>query len=175
MKLSQKPKTTDRNKKRVGRGYGSGKGGHTAGRGTKGQKSRSTVPAHFDGTAHGGGFIKRLPLLRGKGKLKSHKTKTIGVNVKYLNVLPKGTSVTTQELVKHNIIDAGSKNKNVKILGDGELTVALSVMLPCSAGAQEKIKKAGGSVGQEEKKKTVTKTTSKKPAKKTNKSASGKK
>ncbi|MBU1070791.1 uL15 family ribosomal protein, partial [Patescibacteria group bacterium] len=49
MNLSNLPKITQRPKKRVGRGYGSGKGGHTSGRGQKGQKSRSKIPIWFEG------------------------------------------------------------------------------------------------------------------------------
>ena len=50
MKLNKLPKTTAKSKKRVGRGYGSGKGSHTVGRGQKGQKSRSKVGLLIEGT-----------------------------------------------------------------------------------------------------------------------------
>ena len=72
--LHNLPKTTKREKKRVGRGYGSGKG-HQSGRGIKGQKARGTIPPEFAGGARGAGFYKRLPFLRGKGKLKPNTKK----------------------------------------------------------------------------------------------------
>jgi large subunit ribosomal protein L15 len=62
------PKIVLRRKKRVGRGYGSGKGGHTVGRGQKGQKARGKVGVLFEGVKMKKSLIKRLPLVRGKGK-----------------------------------------------------------------------------------------------------------
>ena len=73
MDLSSLPKITKRAAKRVGRGYGSGKGGHTSGRGSKGQKARGKLPLTFEGTKVKKSLIKRLPLQRGKGKLKPQK------------------------------------------------------------------------------------------------------
>ena len=163
MILSKLSKTTQRSRKRVGRGYGSGKGGHTSGRGTKGRKARGKVPLQFEGAAAGASFYKRLPLLRGKGKLKPN-AKPVGINVKYLNILKKDTKVTLETLIEHHIVDGKGKETGVKILGDGELSVALTVLLPTSKGAREKIEKAGGTVestavkeGTKEKSKSVTK------------------
>lgn len=66
------PKLVTRGKKRVGRGMGSGKGSHTVGRGQKGQKSRGKISIYFFGTKMKKSLIKRLPMMRGKGKLKPH-------------------------------------------------------------------------------------------------------
>ena len=63
-------------KKRVGRGYGSGKGGHTVGRGQKGQKTRRKLNILFEGLKVKKSFIKRLPKTRGRGKFKPKKKKT---------------------------------------------------------------------------------------------------
>jgi large subunit ribosomal protein L15 len=63
-------KTVTTKGKRLGRGYGSGKGGHTSGRGQKGQKSRGNMGILFEGVKVKKSFFKRLPLLRGKGKFK---------------------------------------------------------------------------------------------------------
>lgn len=145
MKLNQLPKTMTKSKKRLGRGYGSGKGGHTVGRGTKGQKARGKVKLGFEGGQLP--FIKRFPLKRGKGKFKPFKRKPLVVNVKFLNLIPKDETVDLQTLIKYRIIkEDGAKKFGVKILGDGELRVPLVVRLPCSKGATEKIKKAGGEV-----------------------------
>ena len=146
-KLNQLPKTTTKAKKRVGRGYGSGKGGHTVGRGAKGQKARSKVKLGFEGTKTKKSLLKRLPLLRGKGKLKSRKPKPVIVNLKYLNLLPKNAQVTIETLGKQGIIDPKEgKNLGVKILGEGKIEKPLTINLPISQGAKKKIEKAGGKV-----------------------------
>ena len=77
MVLSKQTKTTTKSKKRVGRGYSSGKGGHTSGRGAKGQKARSKVKLYFEGTPMRKSLIRRMPMLRGKLKNKSNKAKPI--------------------------------------------------------------------------------------------------
>jgi len=151
MQLNQLPKITARKKKRVGRGYGSGKGGHTVGRGQKGQKARNSVGILFEGTKMRKSLIKRLPFLRGKGKFKSFKKKPVVINLKYLNLLPDGTEVSLKTLTKYNLIKAGQEEKNmVKILGDGQLTKKLIIKLPISKAAAVKIEKAGGKVILEE-------------------------
>jgi len=168
-KLNQLPKTTKRKKKRKGRGYGSGKGGHTVGRGAKGLKARGKVGLAFEGTKTKKSFLKKLPLQRGKGKFKSLKLKPFVVNVKYLNLFKKGEKVNLTTLVKKGVIAADeTKKQGVKILGDGDLKVALRVELPTSKGAAKKIVKAGGKVV-EVKKKVVVKKRKPKAKKKTTK------
>lgn len=175
MELSKLPKTTTRRKKRLGRGYGSGKGGHTVGRGAKGLKARGKVGLAFEGTKTKKSFLKKLPLQRGKGKFKSLKPKSLIVNVKHLNLYKKGERVNLTTLAKKGIIATDeTKKQGVKILGDGDLQVALTVELPTSKGAAKKIIKAGGKVVG---KKTVVKKrqvpqkkkAKKKPAKKSKK------
>ena len=149
MQLNKLPKTSKRKKKRVGRGYGSGKGGHTAGRGAKGFKARGTVPLTFEGTKIKKSFLKKLPLQRGKGKFKSLKPDPVVVNLKYLDLLPKGSRVTGDTLVKFGLVEAKAAQRfGVKILGAGDLKAGsnLKVELLCSKGAAKKIKKAGGKV-----------------------------
>lgn len=69
MKLAKR--LISKSKKRIGRGIGSGKGGHTSSRGQKGQKSRGSIHILFEGMKTKKSLLKRLPLLRGKGKFKS--------------------------------------------------------------------------------------------------------
>lgn len=138
------PKITREQKKRIGRGHGSGRV-KTSGRGTKGQKSRGKVSIQR-GLA-GSSFIKRLPLYRGKYKNKSIKANTIPVNLKYLNDFPKDTVIDREMLIKNKIINPNiSLSCKIKILGDGELKSALIVKLPCSKNAIKKIEKAGGKI-----------------------------
>lgn len=147
MKLNQLPKITTRKIKRLGRGYGSGKGGHTVGRGAKGAKARGKIPLTFEGTKIKKSLLKKLPLQRGKGKFKPSNFSPVIVNVKYLNVLPKNSSVNIETLIKHGIVkEKEAKEFGVKILGDGELKTPLKVELLCSGGAIKKIEKAGGKI-----------------------------
>lgn len=66
--MNKLPKVVTKRKKIVGRGIGSGRGGHTSGRGQKGQKTRGSINVLFEGLKVKKSFLKRLPLQRGKGK-----------------------------------------------------------------------------------------------------------
>jgi len=168
MKLHQLPKTVAKPRRRLGRGAGSGRG-KTAGRGTKGQKARGKVRLGFEGGQLP--LIKRLPFRRGKYRNFSYQQKPFPVNVKFLNLLDVGTTVTIKTLIKNRIITTDAAATGVKILGDGELTKKLTVTLPCSKGATAKIEAAGGVVQSEDAKKAddaakVTKKAAKKSPKK---------
>lgn len=139
--LSKLPASTDKRKRRIGRGHGSGRV-KTSGRGTKGQNARGTMKPGFEGGQLP--IIKRLPLLRGKGKNKSLRLKTFPIPVERLNVLPKGAEVTVDTLRTFHII--GMSVASVKVLGGGKLETKLSVRVPCSASAKQAIEKAGGTV-----------------------------
>lgn len=153
MKLQQLPKLNKKPQKRLGRGYGSGRGGHASTRGSKGQKSRSKIGIFFEGTKFKKSLIKRLPLMRGKGKFNKASLAQTVVNVKYLNVFKKGEKVDLETLILKGILPKNlPSNTRVKILGDGELGIPLTVSLPCSKGAEQKIKKAGGEIVKVEKK-----------------------
>lgn len=143
MKLNELPKTVVKTKKRVGRGSGSGRG-KTSGRGTKGQKAREKIKLSFEGGQLP--LTKRLPFGRGKGRNYSLQQKSVVINVKYLNLLPAQTVVTKETLVKYGLLKKELENPKIKILGEGELKVALTVKLPCSSGAKKKIEKAGGKI-----------------------------
>lgn len=128
-----------RSKKRVGRGHASR--GITAGRGQKGQKARS-----------GAGGLQRIgvrklmlatPKLRGFNSLNA---KNAVVNVADLEkAFAKGDVVSPETLVAKKLI-ASAKN-GAKILGNGEISVAVTVKgCAVSGAAKEKIEKAGGSI-----------------------------
>ena len=146
MKLNQLTKTTTKSKKRLGRGYGSGKGGHTSSRGTKGQKARSKVHAWFEGGQLP--LSKRIPFLRGKDRFKSVTQTVTIVNLDQLNQLKPKTNVTKEVLVDSKIISLREANDTkIKILGKGELTQALTFdqEISFSQTAAKKIKQAGDS------------------------------
>ena len=162
------PKVVARKKKRVGRGYGSGRGGHTVGRGTKGQKARSKVGILFEGVKMKKSFIKRLPLQRGKGKFKA-KDKPLVVKLSYLGPLPASSKVDTDLLAKHGIVKKeDAKKYGVKILGNGKVNKKFTILLPISNSAAQKIEKAGGKVIRENVKAQMSnvKTTAKNSGKK---------
>ena len=144
MKLSSLTKLTERSHKRLGQGHGSGRG-KTGGRGTKGQNAKGDRSLNFEGGALT--IIKRLPFLKGKGKNKSFRGQQLTINVGLLNQFKKGAIVDIKSLVDQKLVDAeDAKKYGVKILGADKLTVALTVKLPVSKGAAEKIKQAGGTV-----------------------------
>lgn len=141
--MEQLIQLTEKSKKRVGRGHGSGRV-KTSGRGTKGQKARGKIKLHFEGGALP--LIKRLPFHRGKDRNNVFKRKAIAVNVEFLDLLPNNSVVDTKALIDHKIVSSDAVVYGVKILGDGELTKVLTVKLATSKGAKAKIEKAGGKV-----------------------------
>ncbi|GGY93120.1 50S ribosomal protein L15 [Streptomyces poonensis] len=126
-------------KTRVGRGEASK--GKTAGRGTKGTKARYQVPESFEGGQMP--LHMRLPKL--KGFKNPFKTEYQVVNLDKLAALyPEGGEVTVADLVAKGAV---RKNSLVKVLGQGEVSVALQVTVDAVSGsAKEKITAAGGSV-----------------------------
>lgn len=141
------PKTVSGRKKRVGRGYGSGKGGHTVGRGSKGQKSRNRVHILFEGVKMKKSLLRRLPLQRGKAKFKAGVKPAI-IQLEALNSLKDGAKVDIKSLVKAGIVSEKiAKMQGVKILsGKGEITKKLEINVPVSQKARTLIEKAGGKV-----------------------------
>jgi large subunit ribosomal protein L15 len=142
MKLGElKPATNKDEGIRVGRGMGSGRG-KTSTRGQKGQKSRSGggVRPGFEGGQNP--IYRRLPK---RGFNNISRVEYDVVNVRDLNKFENETVVTPTLLVEKGLIP--SSYNNVKILGDGELTVKLTVKAnKFSKSAEEAIKNAGGTV-----------------------------
>jgi len=124
-------------KTRVGRGEGSK--GKTAGRGTKGTKARNQVPVGFEGGQMP--IHMRLPKL--KGFRNPFKVEFQVVNLDRLNELfPEGGTVAVEDLVAKGAV---RRNQPVKVLGQGEISVAVQVTAHAfSASAKEKIEAAGG-------------------------------
>ncbi len=119
--------------KRKGRGYGSGKGGHTSGRGQKGQKSRSHIHILFQGVKVKKSTLKRLPLLRGRGKFAARQKELI-IKADELNVFENGAKVDLAALIKKRIVsESDAKKFGVKILmGKEKLTKKLEILVPHS-------------------------------------------
>jgi large subunit ribosomal protein L15 len=128
-------------KTRVGRGEGSK--GKTAGRGTKGTKARYQVPDRFEGGQMP--LHMRLPKLR--GFTNPFRVQYQVVNLDRIGALfPDGGDVTVDALVEKGAV---RKGQPVKVLGTGEITVAVSVAAHrFSTSAKEKIVAAGGSVSE---------------------------
>lgn len=132
-----------KNRKRVGRGVGSGKG-KTAGRGMNGQKSRA-------GGGKGKGFEGgQTPLARRLPKLPGFK------NINHVEYLPVNVSRLEEKFEAGEIVNGETlkakgiikhEDALVKVLGDGEITKALTVQVDkVSASAKQKIEAAGGKV-----------------------------
>jgi large subunit ribosomal protein L15 len=135
-----KPEGATRPKTRVGRGVGSGLG-KTAGRGQKGQYARTRgFKPHFEGGQTP--IQRRLPK---RGFTNPFRARVAEVNVGDLEVFTAGANVDVAALVAKGLVRG--RYDRVKILGDGELTKAVTVSANAfSKGAAEKITKAGGKV-----------------------------
>jgi large subunit ribosomal protein L15 len=137
-----KPARGSRHRKvRVGRGIGS-KLGRTSGKGNKGQKSRKGYSRRpgFEGG--------QMPLRRRIPKRGFHNPTRVEyavVNVEMLNTFPAGETVTPELLIASGLIR--QVRAAIKVLGDGELTAAITVRAhKFSKSAEEKITRAGGKV-----------------------------
>ncbi len=140
MKLNNLPKIASREKKRLGRGIGSGKG-KTAGRGTKGQKARGKIPINFSGA--GLAFYKKLPKRLGLGNtVISYKPKAISLSK--LNRFKNNTVVDLEQLLQVKLIDKKDLKYGVKLLADQGLSTKLVIKLPVSKKAAVEIEKKGG-------------------------------
>ncbi|UUE19838.1 50S ribosomal protein L15 [Microbacterium sp. J1-1] len=126
-------------KTRVGRGEGSK--GKTAGRGTKGTKARNTVRVGFEGGQMP--LHMRTPKLRGFKNPFRVEYQVVNLE-KLAELYPKGGDVTVGDLVAKGAV---RKNEKVKVLGNGDIAVKLTVSVDkVSGSAEQKIVAAGGSV-----------------------------
>ena len=147
---SLKPAQSRKERKRIGRGLGSGKGRYS-GRGIKGQKSRSgshKMRAGFEGG--------QMPIYMRLGKQRGStskdampigpfRTSTAPINVGSLDRFDDGAEVTPESLVERGLLK--NTKTDVKLLGNGELKKKLNVRVHAiSATAREKVEAAGGTV-----------------------------
>jgi large subunit ribosomal protein L15 len=137
--LSPAPGST-KDRKRLGRGNASGQG-TTAGKGTKGQKARSGgAKAGFRGVTS-----RNQRMAKRRGFTNVFKTVYQIVNVSELSAFENGTVISPQVLKQANLVSKATEP--IKLLGDGEITVALTVEgLKLSGAARQKIEAAGGSI-----------------------------
>ncbi len=141
-------KGATRRNKRLGRGVGSGRGGHSSSRGNKGQKSRTgnhRMPSWFEGG--------QMPLQRRVPKFGFKNPNRVSYNVLNLGqlgaLIESGRLSAESPITPASLVEAGlvRKNDRIKILGGGELTVALNIEVHAfSRSAAEKIQAAGGSI-----------------------------
>ena len=129
-------------KHRVGRGEG-GKGGKTAGRGTKGTGARKNVPAAFEGGQMP--LHMRLPKLRGFQNPFRVEYQVVNI-AKLVELFPEGGKVTVEDLVAKGAV---RKGRLVKVLGTGEATVKFDIDAHAyTASAKSKIEAAGGTANE---------------------------
>lgn len=136
------PKGARKNRKRVGRGDGSGNGTYS-GRGLKGQKSRSGSSSMVKFQGGQLSLLKRLPSIRGFTNVFRQEYSI--VNVDQLALFPDGSDVTPESMAHVGFVK--NLNSPVKVLGRGDIDVAISVSAhKFSDAARSKIEAAGGSV-----------------------------
>lgn len=141
--LNSLTKTKTSSSKRVGRGYGSGKGGHNSSRGQKGQKSRggAKIPVWFEGGQLP--LIKRLPMLRGKSRLNVVKPSAEITLSEVENM--KADVITLEALKLEKLIE--KKFKKAKIISSGKIFRKVTIKgLRISQKAKEAVEKVGGTV-----------------------------
>jgi len=134
------PAGAKKNKRRVGRGHSAGQG-KSAGRGVKGQHAREGVlkAPYFEGGQLP--LVRRLPKKRGFTNI--FKVTYVPVNVERLHRFAPGATVSPAEMAEAGLIK--SSDLAVKVLGQGDLGVALTVKAHAfSASARQKIEAAGG-------------------------------
>lgn len=134
------PEGARKKKKRIGRGIGSHRG-KTSGKGMKGQLYRTTkMPVAFEGG--------QLPIHRRvpkRGFVNIHRVEVHGINVGSLSDFPAGTEITPELLLERGLVP--KKATVIKLLGTGEVSVALTIKLHrASASAKAKIEAAGGTL-----------------------------
>jgi large subunit ribosomal protein L15 len=131
-------------RKRVGRGPSAGQG-KTAGRGTKGQGSRSGDEGNLYRQGGNLPFYRHLPFMRGEGFTPPNRVEFNEINLEQLDRFPAGSEITPEVLAEADML---SKKRNpVVVLGNGEISVALKIKVHrVSKGARTKIEAAGGSV-----------------------------
>ena len=134
-----------KNRKRVGRGISASQG-KTAGRGTKGQGSRSGSGGKLYRQGGNLPFFRRLPFMRGQGFTPPNQVEYNEINLDQLAETFQAEAEVTPESLKAARLLRDSRNP-VVVLGRGDLDIALKVRVHrVSAGAKAKIEKAGGSV-----------------------------
>lgn len=145
--LNNLVKLVEHRGKRHGRGIGSGKGGHTTGRGTKGQKARSGDQSPRPGFEGGQmPLSRRLPKLKGFSRVffkkkAAEKTITLGK----LEAFKSGDTVDLSSLKATLLV--GKNVKSVKIIGNTEVKKKLNFEgINFSASAKEMVEKAGGTI-----------------------------
>ena len=134
-----------RDRKRLGRGPGSGKG-KTSGKGQKGIKARAGHHGPGGGKPHfEGGQMPMTRRLPKRGFTNPFKVRSQIVRLDQLHRVPEGAEITFESLAEAGLVDAGKGP--AKLLGDGELTQAVTVRgVKVSASARDKIVAAGGRV-----------------------------
>lgn len=139
------PKPNKKKAKRIGRGQGSGRGGHTVGKGHNGQRSRSGFKEKF--WFEGG----QMPLQRRIPKwgfTNNFRTEYVAVNTGTIQLFIEhdklGEEITLDDLREAGLIGKGDL---VKLLGDGEIEAAIDIEVhKASKSAQKKVEDAGGTI-----------------------------
>ena len=140
--MMRPPEGARKNRKRVGRGDGSGNGTYS-GRGLKGQKSRAGSSSMIKFQGGQLSLLKRLPSIRGFTNVFREEYSV--VNIDQLALFPDGSEVTPESMMQVGFVK--NLNSPVKVLGRGDIDVAISVSAhKFSAAARSKIEAAGGTV-----------------------------
>lgn len=139
------PEPNKKDKKRIGRGQGSGRGGHTVGKGHNGQRSRSGFKEKFWFEGGQMPLQRRIPKWGFNNKFR---TEYVAVNTGTIQLFIEHEKLDKQ-ITLEDLRDAGLAGKNdlVKLLGDGEIEASIEIEVHnASKSAEKKVEDAGGSI-----------------------------
>ncbi len=140
------PEPNKKNRKRIGRGQGSGRGGHTVGKGHNGQRARSGFKERF--WFEGG----QMPLQRRIPKwgfTNNFRTEYVAVNVGTIDLFLEAGKLKDSVITLDDLVESGLAGKGdlVKLLGDGDIEKSIEIEVHnASKSAKKKVEDAGGSV-----------------------------
>lgn len=139
------PKPNKKNRKRIGRGKGSGTGGHTVGRGRDGQRSRSGFNEKFWFEGGQMPLQRRIPKFGFKNRFRiSYTPLNVSTLADFIEAGKLEATVTLEKLIAAGLVE---KKGRIKLLGKGEIDQKVEIEVhACSKSAREKIENAGGSV-----------------------------
>ena len=142
MLLAELKKSTESSKKRLGRGYGSGVGGHTVGRGQKGQKTRGTMPVWFEGGQLP--IVRRTPFIKGKHRFQVINSQPIAINLDFLNKFEDNAVIDAALLSKSLKLNEKESKRGFKIVATGKLEKPLQIAVLATPGAIKLIEAVKG-------------------------------
>jgi|SRR5690625_2434950 len=140
------PEPNKKNAKRIGRGQGTGRGGHTVGKGHNGQRARSGFKERFWFEGGQMPLQRRIPKWGFKNRFRKE---YVAVNVGTVDLFLEAGKLSDTSISLEDLVNAGLAGKNdlVKLLGDGDIEASIEIEVhKASKSAKKKVEDAGGNI-----------------------------